>query len=105
MNAMLPQYRAGAASDQGFPAIQLAALPHYQRQNNNGPSLKDSKIQDTHAHWLTYTFVEVFVSNLPRDVTTQDIHRNFLQHGTISKISISEAREASWGNKAEIIFK
>ena len=58
-----------------------------------------------HPNWRTYTFVDVFVNNLPPHVTTLDLYKNFAAHGEISKIVIFDTRDGGWKNQADIRFK
>jgi RNA recognition motif-containing protein len=67
--------------------------PHRQVSNNS------------HLNWRTYTFVDVFVHNLPSNVTTFDLYRNFIQYGEIAIITIKNTRGGGWKNQADIRFK
>ena len=55
--------------------------------------------------WKTYTFVDLFVSRLPADVTTKDIYQNFSQYGKISRIRINIASDGTKGRSATVMFK
>jgi RNA recognition motif-containing protein len=67
--------------------------PHRQVSNNS------------HPYWRTYTFVDVFVHNLPLNVTTLDLYKNFIQYGEIAIITIKNAGGGTWKNQADIRFK
>jgi hypothetical protein len=54
---------------------------------------------------MTYTFVDVFVHDLPSNVTTLDLYKNFIQYGEIAIITIKNVRGGAWKNQADIRFK
>lgn len=57
------------------------------------------------ADWRTWAFVQVRLYDLPHDVTTADIHRNFRGRGNVSQIQIYESRIGGQSSSAEITFK
>jgi hypothetical protein len=77
---------------------------------SRGPGHKNGSphrqvLNNSHPNWRTYTFVDVFVHDLPSNVTTLDLYKNFIQYGEIAIITIKNARGGAWKNQADIRFK
>jgi len=72
-------------------------------QNNGSPNRQVS--HNSHPDWPTYTFVDVFVHDLPPNVSTFDVYKNFIQYGEIAIITIKNTTGGAWKNQADIRFK
>lgn len=82
----------------------VAASPPRSPYHNNGFSNR----QVTHnsdPDWRTFTFIDVFVYDLPVNVSTFDLYRNFIQYGEIAIITIKSTNGGAWKNQADIRFK
>ncbi|OCT53686.1 RNA-dependent RNA polymerase 1 [Cladophialophora carrionii] len=55
--------------------------------------------------WRTWPSVKAYISNLPRGVTTYDIHRNFSRFGNVEFIRMEETRQGNFAGQAIIVFK
>jgi hypothetical protein len=84
---------ATAAGSSPWVPGHKSGSPHRQISNNS------------HPNWRTYTFVDVFVHDLPWNVTTLDLYKNFIQYGEIAIITIKNVRGGAWKNQADIRFK
>ncbi|RMZ92192.1 hypothetical protein DV736_g561, partial [Chaetothyriales sp. CBS 134916] len=58
-----------------------------------------------HPDWRNYTFIEVFIQNLPVQTKTVDIHRNLMRYGNIILIILKEKRDGDRSSNADVIFK
>lgn len=83
---------------------QYPCTPPYGQGRNSG-FFQPQFVNGLHPDWQTYTFVDVFVHNLPPHVTTLDLYKNFSGYGAISKIEISDSRDGGRKNQADIRFK
>jgi hypothetical protein len=72
-------------------------------QNNGSPHRQVS--YNSHPNWRTYTFIDVNVHDLPSNITTFDLYKNFIQYGEIAIITIRNTTGGSWKNQADIRFK
>ncbi|ETN46427.1 uncharacterized protein HMPREF1541_00611 [Cyphellophora europaea CBS 101466] len=59
----------------------------------------------TSNNWRTWSVVKVSLSHLPSNVSTADIHKNFIREGNISSIDINQSRRGGQLSSAEIRFK
>jgi hypothetical protein len=81
-----------------------AASPLRGPYQNNGASHRQVS-HGSHPNWRTYTFVDIFVHDLPSNVTTLDLYKNFIQYGEIAIITIKNTTGGAWKNQADIRFK
>jgi hypothetical protein len=58
-----------------------------------------------HSDWKTYTFVDVYVSQLPKDVKTLEVFNNLHQFGNINRINITLTKEGIQAGGAVVRFK
>lgn len=80
-----------------------SSLSRGRYSNNTSPHRQVP--YNSHPHWRTYTFVDIFVHDLPPNVTTLDLYKNFIQYGEIGIITIKNTTGGTWKNQAEIRFK
>ena len=73
-----------------------ARSSHRPRRNN---------YESDHPEWRTYTFVKVFVRNLPENVTTVEVYSNLIKCGNISQITLHDTRGGQRASTAEVVFK
>ena len=91
--------------DQQSRPMAAAASSPSRASYQNSDSLHRQAAHNSHPHWRTYTFVDVFVQGLPPNVTTLDLYKNFIQHGEIAIITLKNSPGGAWKNQADIRFK
>jgi hypothetical protein len=84
-------------------AVAAGSSPRGLGHKNGSPHRQVSN--NSHPNWRAYTFVDVFVHDLPSNVTTLDLYKNFIQYGEIAIITIKNVRGGAWKNQADIRFK
>jgi hypothetical protein len=83
--------------------------------NSNHPSQRASgyidprtralNLQHTRPEWMTWDFVDLFLSNLPPGIRTVDIWNNFKQEGQVDFIDIFVTRSGQKDTKARLRFR
>lgn len=95
--------RLGNMADQSVQSLPIADMVrrlgiHASRQPRGNP-------EHEHPNWRSYTFVKVFVRNLPDNVTTLEVYFNLIRFGNISQITLHDTRGGSRATTAEVTFK
>ena len=76
----------------------------FNRTPDRSRGYRGNKESD-HPDWESYTYVKVFLKQLPENVTTLEIYANLFNRGTISQIIINDNRNAERTRTAEVYFK
>jgi len=66
---------------------------------------RSANLQHTKPEWTTWDFVDLFLTNLPQDIKTVDIWKNFRKEGEIALIDIFVTRSGQKDNKARLRFR
>lgn len=98
-----PQHTRSLDQQSGPMAAATASPSRSPYQKNGSPNHHIS--HNSHPNWQTYTFVDVFVHDLPANVSTFDVYKNFIQYGEIAIITIKNSTGGAWKNQADIRFK
>jgi len=86
------------------PMATVTGSPSWPKYENNGAP-HGQVSSNSQCNWRSYTFVDVFVHNLPSNVTTFDLYQHFVQYGEIAIITIKNPPGGGWKNQADIRFK
>ncbi len=55
--------------------------------------------------WRQWPSVRGYIPNLPKGVTTYDIHKNLNRYGSVEFIRIEESQQGNFARTANITFK
>lgn len=61
--------------------------------------------QENHSNWRDYSFLNLYVTDLPLDVTTLQIWRNFKKYGELFSININDNEQQYSSRNATVTFK
>lgn len=64
-----------------------------------------ANLQHTRPEWMTWDFVDLFLSNLPPGIRTVDLWNNFKKEGEVDTIDIFVTRDGQKDNKARLRFR
>jgi hypothetical protein len=69
------------------------------------PSTRATNLEHTRPEWTTWDFVDVIVSNFPRDVKTVDLWNNFKKEGELSSVEIFSDTRGEKTTKGKLRFR
>jgi RNA-dependent RNA polymerase len=74
---------------------------HHQTRNYQSRTYS----QENHSNWRDYSFLDLYVTHLPTNVTTLQIWRNFKKYGELHSININDNELQYSARTATITFK